>query len=79
MIVSPWLTQFSQNPNSETAITILQVSVIILGITLLIEAELLVAAGENRGKTKIQTLYTGILPLLIVFVFILAARFLRLM
>ncbi len=79
MIVTTWLTQFSQNPTNETIITILQVGVILAGVILLIEAELWVAAGENRGKTKSQALYIGIAPLLIAFIFILAARFLRLM
>jgi hypothetical protein len=76
MSVTPSLTQFVQLPANEPAILILQVMVILAGVILLMQAEFL-AVGRPRSKGSAFGFYLGVVPLLIMFVVTVVARFLR--
>ena len=76
MSVTPSLTQFAQDHANSPLIIFLQVMVILVGVVLLIQVELL-NVSQPREKRAVSVLYTGILPLLIAFVVIIVARFLQ--
>lgn len=76
MSVTPWLMQFAQDPANGALIIALQVIVILLGVVLLIQAEMF-TVGHPRQKGSMAVFYLGILPLLLTFVVIIVARFLR--
>jgi heme O synthase-like polyprenyltransferase len=76
MSVTPWLIQFAQDPANAPITIVLQVIVILLGVVLLIQAEML-TVGHPRNKVPMAVFYFGILPLFITFLVIIVARFLR--